>query len=142
MPGTGRILVVDDDGSVLTAARLLLKRHFAHVQTETDPGRLTQLLRAGVDVLLLDMNFARGADSGAEGLHWLQKALEIDPAVVVILMTAYGDIPIAVQAIKAGATDFVLKPWQNEKLVATITAALRLRESRNEVSRLRSRQRE
>ncbi len=136
-----RILVVDDDSGVLTAARLLLKRHFAVVQTESDPTRLPELLRSGVDVVLLDMNFARGADSGAEGLEWLERIIAIDPGMVVVLMTAYGDVSTAVQAIKAGATDFVLKPWQNEKLVATVTAALRLRDSRDEVSRLRTRER-
>ena len=138
----GRILVVDDDAGVLTAARLLLKRHFAVVQTATDPEQLPQLLRSGFDVVLLDMNFALGANSGAEGFEWLDWILEIDPGPVVILMTAYGDVATAVQAIKAGATDFVLKPWQNEKLVATVGAALRLHESRDEVTRLRSAQRE
>ncbi len=88
------------------------------------------------------MNFARGADSGAEGLAWLGASSSIDPGVVVVLMTAYGDVSTAVNAIKAGATDFVLKPWQNEKLVATVTAALRLADSRDEVERLRSRERE
>ncbi len=134
--------MVDDDAGVLTAARLLLKRHFAVVQTESDPRRLPELLRAGFDVVLLDMNFARGADSGAEGLEWLAKILESDPGMVVVLMTAYGDVATAVNAIKAGATDFVLKPWQNEKLVATINAALALRGSRDEVARLRTRERE
>ena len=138
----GRILVVDDDTGVLTAARLLLKRHFAVVQTESNPERLPELLKAGFDVVLLDMNFARGADSGAEGLHWLERIITIDPGIVVVLMTAYGDVSTAVQAIKAGATDFVLKPWQNEKLVATVTAGLRLRDSRDEVARLRTRERE
>ncbi|HZF27947.1 MAG TPA: sigma-54 dependent transcriptional regulator [Gammaproteobacteria bacterium] len=142
MTRSGRILVIDDDVGVLTAARLLLKRHFAVVQTESDPTKLPDLLDAGFDVVLLDMNFARGADSGAEGLAWLAKILEIDPGIVVVLMTAYGDVSTAVNAIKAGATDFVLKPWQNEKLVATVTAALSLRDSRDEVGRLRSRERE
>jgi DNA-binding NtrC family response regulator len=142
MARTGRILVVDDDSSVLTAARLLLKRHFEEVRTESDPRKLPQQLRTGVDVVLLDMNFAVGASSGAEGLRWLEKIHEIDPAIVVILMTAYGDIPLAVDAMRAGATDFVVKPWQNEKLVASVGAALELRDSRNEVTRLRSRQRE
>jgi DNA-binding NtrC family response regulator len=138
----GRILVVDDDSGVLTAARLLLKRHFAVVQTESDPERLPELLRAGFDVVLLDMNFARGADSGAEGLEWLERILKIEPGMVIVLMTAYGDVATAVQAIKSGATDFVLKPWQNEKLLATVTSALRLHDSRDEVARLRSRERE
>jgi DNA-binding NtrC family response regulator len=139
---SGRILVVDDDSGVLMAARLLLKRHFAVVQTESDPQKLPDLVRTGVDVVLLDMNFARGSNSGAEGLAWLRKILEIDPGLVVVLMTAYGDVSTAVNAIKAGATDFVLKPWQNEKLIATVTAGLQLRDSRDEVARLRTRERE
>jgi DNA-binding NtrC family response regulator len=139
---SGRILVVDDDSGVLTAARLLLKRHFAVVQTESDPQKLPDLVRTGFDVVLLDMNFARGADSGAEGIAWLRKILEIDPGLVVVLMTAYGDVSTAVNAIKSGATDFVLKPWQNEKLIATVTAGLTLRDSRHEVARLRTRERE
>lgn len=142
MARNGRILVVDDDASVLTAARLLLKRHFTDVQTESDPRKLPDLLRGGADVVLLDMNFAVGANTGAEGLRWLEKIREIDSNIVVILMTAYGDVPLAVEAMKNGATDFVIKPWQNEKLVASVGTALELRDSRNEVTRLRSRQRE
>ena len=134
--------MVDDDPGVLTAAKLLLKRHFAVVQTESDPEKIPPLLEAGCDVVLLDMNFALGANTGAEGFAWLERILAIDPAIVVILMTAYGDVATAVKAIKSGATDFVLKPWQNEKLIATVTAALRLRDSRAEVESLRQRNRE
>jgi DNA-binding NtrC family response regulator len=139
---TGRILVVDDDAGVLTAAKLLLKRHFPVVQTESDPARMPALLDGSFDVVLLDMNFAIGADNGADGFRWLERILQIDPGIVVILMTAYGDVALAVRAIKAGATDFVLKPWQNEKLLATVTAGLQLRESRAEVTALRQRNRE
>jgi DNA-binding NtrC family response regulator len=139
---TGRILVVDDDAGVLTAAKLLLKRHFPVVQTESDPARLPALLDGSFDVVLLDMNFAIGADNGADGFRWLERILQIDPGIVVILMTAYGDVALAVRAIKSGATDFVLKPWQNEKLLATVTAGLQLRESRAEVTQLRQRNRE
>jgi DNA-binding NtrC family response regulator len=139
---SGRILVVDDDPGVLTAARLLLKRHFSAVQTESDPSRLPDLLGGRFDVVLLDMNFAIGANTGAEGFKWLERCLALDPATVVILMTAYGDVGTAVKAIKAGATDFVLKPWQNEKLLATVTAGLQLRKSRDEVLQLKERNRE
>ena len=139
---TGRILVIDDDAGVLTAAKLLLKRHFALVQTESNPDRLPALLDGSFDIVLLDMNFAMGANSGADGFQWLERILQIDPGIVVILMTAYGDVAMAVRAIKAGATDFVLKPWQNEKLLATVTAGLQLRESRAEVTSLRQRNRE
>ena len=84
------------------------------------------------DVILLDMNFAKGATGGEEGFAWLRRILAADPLAVVILITAYGDVGMAVRAIKEGATDFILKPWQNEKLLATLSAALSLRTSRVE----------
>ncbi len=139
----GKVLIVDDDKDVLTAAQLLLKRHIGQVLTESDPQRLPEILhRENPDAILLDMNFTRDASSGQEGFHWLGRILEIDPQAVVVLITAYGDAELAVRAIKSGATDFILKPWQNEKLVATVTAALQLRASRLEVKQLRSRQRQ
>jgi DNA-binding NtrC family response regulator len=139
----GRVLVVDDDPDVLVAARLLLKKEFAVVQTETNPERLQELLREDHwDVVLLDMNFSPGTNTGREGMQWLQAVLQVEPAAVVIMMTAYGDVETAVSAIREGATDFVLKPWQNEKMLATVTAAVRLAESRSEIDLLRSRQAE
>ncbi len=137
-----RILVVDDEEDVLLAARLLLKRHFASVETLRDPMGLPERVRSGsFDVLLLDMNFARGADSGAEGLSWLAKVLAIDPQVVVVLVTAHGDMELAVRAMKEGASDFVVKPWENERLIATLTAAANLRRASAEAAELRQRQR-
>ncbi|MDJ0654052.1 MAG: sigma-54 dependent transcriptional regulator [Xanthomonadales bacterium] len=139
----GRILVVDDDDDVRTAARLLLKRHFASVEVLAGPEELPErLARESFDAILLDMNFATGRISGREGLDWLQRIREIDGDAVVVLMTAYGDAGLAVEAIKHGATDFVLKPWQNEKLIATLTSAVSLRQSRDEVGRLKERQSE
>ena len=137
----GKILIVDDDEDVLLAARLLLKKHAALVHTEKNPRALPALLRnESYDVILLDMNFTRDVTSGREGFHWLNEVLAIDPSAVVILITAYGDVDLAVRAIKEGATDFVLKPWQNEKLLATLSTAMKLRSSRREVDELRSRQ--
>ena len=137
----GSVLVVDDDRDVLVAARLLLKKHFAVVQTETNPANLPDLLHESHwDVILLDMNFAPGTNTGREGMQWLEAILQIEPAAVVIMMTAYGDVDTAVLAIRQGATDFVLKPWQNEKMLATVTAATQLADSRTEIDRLRSRQ--
>lgn len=137
------LLVVDDDEDVLHALRLLLKKHARQVHTEKDPGQIPTLLRnEEYDMILLDMNFTQDVTSGREGFFWLDKILELDPSAVVVLITAYGDVETAVQAIKEGATDFVLKPWQNEKLIATLSAAKRLRESRREAARLRSRQRQ
>lgn len=139
----GKVLVIDDDRDVLLAARLLLKQHVGMVQTEKSPRDIPALLaKERFDVILLDMNFEKDASSGSEGFHWLRKILEIDPQAVVVLITAYGDVEMAVRAIKEGATDFVLKPWQNEKLLATLFSALNLRHSREEVTSLRTRQRQ
>jgi two-component system response regulator HydG len=135
-----RILVVDDNEDILQAARLLLKRHFASVQTLSDPAHLATLARrGGFDVLLLDMNFTPGADSGAEGMTRLAEVLEIDPDAVVVMVTAHGDVELAVEAMKQGATDFVTKPWENERLLATLMSALNLRRSRLETAELRQR---
>jgi len=139
----GKILIVDDDVDVLQAAKLFLKQHVEQVRTEKDPAQIPSLLRQeNYDVILLDMNFAREVSSGQEGFFWLDKILTLDPAAVVILITAYGDIDLAVRAIKEGASDFVMKPWQNEKLLATVSAALSLRSSRFEAENLRWRQRQ
>jgi len=139
----GKVLVVDDDEDILHAARLFLKQHVSTVQTEKIPDKIPALLAGETyDVILLDMNFARGATTSQEGFYWLGKILEHDPAAVVIMITAYGDVELAVKAIKEGATDFILKPWQNEKLLATISAALSLRNSRKEAETFRSRQKQ
>ena len=137
----GKILMVDDDEDVLKAARFFLKKHVESIHTEKDPENLPSLLNNDFyDVILLDMNFTRDVTSGQEGLFWLSRILAIDPDAVVIMITAFGDVNLAVAAIKQGATDFVLKPWQNEKLLATICAASSLHKSRLEVANLRSRQ--
>lgn len=120
MADPARILIVDDDPDVLTAARLLLKQHFAHVQTVRSPSLLPTTLEASTfDVVLLDMNFVLGASSGAEGLNALERLVKQDAAAVVVI-TAHGDIPLAVEAMKRGAADFVVKPWENDPLVATL----------------------
>ena len=139
---SARILVVDDEEDILQAARLLLKRHFSAVQTVRDPSSLPELVRRNAfDVLLLDMNFGAGADDGAEGLKWLKEVLALDSQAVVVLVTAHGGVELAVQAMKQGAADFVVKPWENERLLATLLAAVNLRHSRVEVLELRSRNR-
>ncbi len=138
----GKILVVDDDEDVLQAARLLLKKRALLVHVEKNPEQIPTLLKnESYDVVLLDMNFKQDVSSGREGFFWLDKILELDPSAVVVLITAFGDVEMAVRAIKEGATDFVMKPWQNEKLLATVSAATRLRRSRIEADRLRERQR-
>jgi two-component system, NtrC family, response regulator HydG len=119
------ILIVDDDTDVLTAVRLLLKTQAKTVITEKNPELLRGWLRQQkFDVLLLDMNFAAAVNTGNEGLFWLKKAKEINPDMAVIMITAYGSIDLAVSSLKHGASDFVIKPWHNEKLIATITDVL------------------
>lgn len=136
-----RILIVDDDADVLLAARLFLRQHIENVHTEKNPENIPDLLRnESYDLILLDMNFSRDATSGKEGFHWLNKILEIDPAAAVILITGYGDIELAVQGIKEGATNFLLKPWENKKLLATINATLEVRKSKVELEDLRGKQ--
>lgn len=136
-----KILIVDDDQDVLLAAKLFLKQHFTIVHTEKDPENIPNLLAVeNYDVILLDMNFSKDATSGKEGFYWLNVILEIDPAAVVIFITGYGDIELAVQGIKEGATNFLLKPWENKKLLATITANLKVRESKKELEDLRIKQ--
>jgi DNA-binding NtrC family response regulator len=141
-PNSARILVVDDEEDILQAARLLLKRHFDSVQTSRDPASLRDRVRQNsFDVLLLDMNFSPGADDGAEGLKWLAEVLSIDPQAVVVLVTAHSGVDLAVQAMKRGAADFVAKPWENERLLATLLAAVNLRRARLEAAELRNRNR-
>ncbi len=136
-----RILIVDDDNDVLLAARLFLRQHIEMVHTEKNPSNIPDLLRSeNYDLMLLDMNFTRDATSGQEGFLWLNKILEIDPAAAVILITGYGDIELAVQGIKEGATNFLLKPWENKKLLATISATLEVRKSKVELQDLKGRQ--
>jgi DNA-binding NtrC family response regulator len=135
---TGAVLVVDDDEDILTASRLLLRREFAHVATCAKPEEIPKkLAEHNFDVVLLDMNFGPGESSGKQGLYWLQKILEIDPDIVVVMITAHGSLNTAVQAMQRGATDFIVKPWQNEKVVATVSTGVRLRQSRMEARTLR-----
>ena len=128
----GSVLVVDDNEDVLTALRLLLKPHVGAVQTARSPEALPALLAdaapsGGFDVIVLDMNFARDAQTGREGLLWLERIRRHDPAATVVLLTAYGDVELAVEAMKRGATDFVVKPWDNEQLLGTLRSAAGLR---------------
>ncbi len=138
MSTAGNILIVDDDDDILTAGRLLLRRQFGSVTTCGNPEQIPEILAGNeIDVVLLDMNFGPGESSGEQGLHWLKTILELDPEAVVVMITAHGSVNTAVDAMKQGATDFIAKPWQNEKVVATISAALKLRKSRIETRALR-----
>ena len=134
----GKILIIDDDEDVLLAAKLLLKKHAQQVIIEKNPQKIPFLLNNDTyDVILLDMNFSKDTTSGKEGFFWLNEIKEHDPRAVVILITAFGDVEMAVKALKEGATDFVLKPWQNDKLLATLNTAVKLKQSYNEVDKLR-----
>jgi two-component system, NtrC family, response regulator HydG len=134
----GKILMIDDDEDVLLAAKMLLKKQGHHVIIEKNPKKIPFLLNNDTyDVILLDMNFSKDITSGKEGFYWLEQILLHDPTAVVILITAFGDVEMAVRALKQGATDFILKPWQNEKLIATIATAIRLKQSYNQVDKLK-----
>ena len=138
-----RILIVDDDYDVLIAAKMFLKQHIAFIYTSNNPKEIPALLKnSSYNLVLLDMNYAKDRLSGQEGFFWLSNILEIDQTISVVLITAYGDVELAVQAIKKGATDFILKPWKNEKLLATITSALRLNESKQENESLKLKHKE
>lgn len=134
----GKILMIDDDEDVLLAAKMLLKKSNHQVIIEKNPNKIPFLLNNdSYDAILLDMNFSKDTTSGKEGFEWLKQIKERDPNAVVIMITAFGDVEMAVRALKEGATDFILKPWQNEKLIATISTAIKLKKSYNEVDKLR-----
>ena len=133
----GKILIVDDDEGVLLAAKMLLKKCAESITIESNPKKIPFLVsNNSFDIIMLDMNFSNDITSGKEGFHWLNEILIINPKAIVILITAYGDVEMAVQALKHGATDFVLKPWHNEKLIATLSSAFKLSRSYREVAEL------
>ena len=134
----GKILIVDDNEDILFALNLLLQPHVEKIKVTTQPERIEHFMQTfDPDVILLDMNFTKDADSGQEGFFWLKEIKKIDPESVVVFVTAYADTEKAVRAIKAGATDFIPKPWEKEKLLATVAAAVALRQSRHEVQNLK-----
>lgn len=137
----GRILVVDDNKGVQSALELLLAPVCKSVNSICSPNQLVPILEAGsTDLILLDMNFSAGVNSGNEGLYWLRRIKEMNADIPVILITAYGDVELAVKALKEGATDFILKPWDNQKLLATVAAGFQLRWSKLEVSHLKQKE--
>jgi DNA-binding NtrC family response regulator len=133
-----KILVVDDNPDILISARYLLERHYESVFTCEHPEDIPALMKKeNFDVILLDMNFHPGQSDGEMGMQWLEKIKEIDPEAVVVMITAHGSLNAAVEAMKLGAADYIVKPWDNQRLLATISTTLQLRQSRNEASRLR-----
>ena len=134
-----KILIIDDDHDVLFTARMFLEQLDYEVTVLSDPKKsMARIRKEHFDVILLDMNFQRGKTEGSEGIKWLELIRKEDPQAVVILMTAFGDVELAVKGIRAGAFDFILKPWQNAKLQASILSALKLKETRREKERYRN----
>ncbi len=139
MKKQGVILIVDDDEDINLALSMLLRPQYKSVFTETNPYHLPRLLdQYEPDVVLLDMNFSKGRSDGQEGLTWLRKIKELRPAVQVVVVTAYSDVSRAVEAVKAGATDFLEKPWRNEKLLATVHAVFELSQTQTRLAEART----
>jgi DNA-binding NtrC family response regulator len=134
-----KILIVDDKKSVLTALEMLIQTEFDEVITLNNPNSLISTIeRNKVDIVLLDMNFTSGINNGNEGIFWLNEILKFDASIVVIMITAYGDVELAVKAVKEGAFNFILKPWENHKLLSTLHSALKLRKSKIENKSLKN----
>lgn len=137
----GSILIVDDNKELLIGLKMFLSSHFAFVQTENNPNLIPSIVeKQKFDLYLLDMNFKAGVNSGNEGIYWMNKILETDPDAVIVFITAYGDVELAVKSMKEGATDFIQKSWDEEKILSTILAAYKIRESKKEISKLRKKQ--
>ncbi len=133
-----KILIVDDNKSVLSALEILLQFEYQNVLTVSNPNQISSYSNMNeVDIVLLDMNFSAGVNSGNEGLFWLNEIKKKSPNTSVIMMTAYGAVDLAVKALKQGAADFILKPWNNERLLATVRSAYELRKSKQEINQLR-----
>ena len=137
----GKILVIDDNKSVLSALEILLQFEFKAVASISNPNQISTFPNLmHFDIILLDMNFSAGVNTGNEGLYWLKEIKKIAPATSVIMMTAYGAVELAVKALKEGATDFILKPWNNDKLITTLKTAYSLRKSQKEVEQLKEKE--
>jgi DNA-binding NtrC family response regulator len=135
----GNILIVDDDKTVLRSLEILLKPKYCKIKTLNNPARIqSTLFTNNFDIVLLDMNFTIGEQEGKEGLFWLKEIKKINPNIIVILFTAFAEINLAVEGMKLGATDFIMKPWNNEKLISTINTSLKLRLMQKEVDQLQN----
>lgn len=132
------LLIIDDNEELLTALRLFLKPYYSSITAIKTPNRIAEFMSKDVyDVILLDMNFSAGIASGNEGLFWLKRILATDPQAIVVMITAYGDIELAVKAIKEGAADFIHKSWDEDKILSTLLAASQLRQSKMEIRKLK-----
>ena len=138
----GNILIVDDNKSILSALEIFLTPEFQTVTTLSNPNLIpTELRRKEYNLVILDMNFNAGINTGNEGIFWLGRIKETNPEISVVMITAYGDIELTVKALKMGATDFFLKPWDNNKLLATLKSAMQLSWSKKEVNQLKEKER-
>lgn len=136
-----KILVIDDNKSVLSALEILLQFEYKSVQTLFNPNQISSFPNMEqIDIVLLDMNFSAGVNTGNEGLYWLNEIKKKSPNTSVIMMTAYGAVDLAVKALKQGASDFVLKPWNNERLLTTVKSAYELRKSKEEIHKLKKKE--
>jgi DNA-binding NtrC family response regulator len=141
MQKTGKLLVVDDNEEILIAVEMLLKPYFQKIVTAKNPNSVPSILSKELyDIIILDMNFKAGINTGNEGIFWLNQILQVDPEAVVVFITAYGDMELAVKAIREGATDFIPKPWDDEKFITTIQNAYQLRKSKKEITTLKEKQ--
>lgn len=141
MSKSGNILIVDDNEEFLIALKLLLDAHFDIIDTISSPDTITsQLKKVTYDVILLDMNFRAGINTGNEGLFWLNTIKELDPDATIVFITAYGDVQLAVKSVKEGATDFIQKSWDEKKILSTVLSAIRLSQSKSEIKKLKSKQ--
>ncbi|NAY93326.1 response regulator [Muricauda sp. JGD-17] len=136
-----KVLVVDDNKSVLSALEILLQFEYKSVETVFNPNQISSFPNLdSFDIILLDMNFSAGVNTGNEGLFWLREIKKKAPNTSVVMMTAYGAVDLAVEALKEGAADFILKPWNNDKLLATVKSAYELRKSRQEIRSLQKKE--
>ena len=136
----GSILIIDDNEEMLLALKVFLAPHFVKIVTEKNPNLIPALVKDNFDIILLDMNFSAGINSGNEGFFWMNKILKIDPLACIVFITAYSDVEIAVKAIKEGAADFIQKSWDEKKILSTVMAAYKLRRSKQEIHQLKSKQ--
>lgn len=141
MRNKGSILIVDDNEDILMSLKLLLKKQFDYIRAEKNPNMIPSIISSkSYDIYLLDMNFSAGLSTGNEGIFWMKKILSVDPSAVVVFITAYADVDLAVKALKEGATDFIQKPWEQQKLLTTLKNAFRIRSSDKEINRLKKKQ--
>ncbi|MBU1014539.1 MAG: sigma-54 dependent transcriptional regulator [Bacteroidetes bacterium] len=136
----GNILIIDDNEEMLLALKVFLAPHFSKIVTEKNPNLIPVLVKDNFDIILLDMNFSAGINSGNEGFFWMNEILKIDSNACIVFITAYSDVELAVKAIKEGAADFIQKSWDEKKILSTVMAAYKLRRSKQEISQLKSKQ--